>query len=349
MIIRAKVLSFSLCILFTSPIFAVNDSAILADEFPTTLSSYEFFKDLSRQIPEDEVIPYNLITVLFTDYAEKNRFVYVPARKQVRYFEDSVFDFPVGSALIKTFSYFNTEANLEHTNIWIETRLLLRKKSGWETLVYVWNNEQTEAYLKLAGKTIYTQFKDLEGNIRNVRYRVPNKNQCKECHSKDDVVLPIGPKQRNLNRDFDYSDKTMNQLDKWFESGIINNSITTIGPVADANNTADDIGRRARAYLDINCGHCHSHNGSANSTGLYLDYNVQNAKQLGVYKSPVAAGLGSGSLKYSIVPGNPDASILLFRMTSNNPAIMMPETGRSMVHKEGVALIREWIQSLENK
>ena len=350
---RAKralfLLFFTALFTFSNTHSSVNDEAILSEDFPSKLSTYGFFDNLAQQQPKLGVLPYNLITVLFSDYADKDRFIYVPSAKKAKYVEDSVFDFPVGTALVKTFSYSQRINDSDVVKELIETRLLLRKKRGWETLVYVWNNEQTEAYLKLAGKTIYTQFKDLDGNIRNVRYRVPNKNQCKECHSKDDVVLPIGPKQRNLNRDFDYSDKTMNQLDKWFESGIINNSMTTIGPVADANNTADDIGRRARAYLDINCGHCHSHNGSANSTGLYLDYNVQNAKQLGVYKSPVAAGLGSGSLKYSIVPGNPDASILLFRMTSNNPAIMMPETGRSMVHKEGVALIREWIQSLENK
>lgn len=47
-----------------------------------------------------------------------------------------------------------------------------------------------------------------------------------------------------------------------------------------------------------------------------------------------------------IVPGAPDASILLYRMESTDPGIAMPELGRATVHKEGVALVRQWIESM---
>jgi hypothetical protein len=58
----------------------------------------------------------------------------------------------------------------------------------------------------------------------------------------------------------------------------------------------------------------------------------------------VAAGRGSGSLRYDIVPGHPNQSILLYRMKTNDPAIAMPEIGREQIHEEGVALIEEWIR-----
>jgi hypothetical protein len=60
-------------------------------------------------------------------------------------------------------------------------------------------------------------------------------------------------------------------------------------------------------------------------------------------KAPVAAGKGSGGHRYDIVPGNPEASILMYRIQSDDPGIMMPELGRSIVHQEGIELIREWI------
>ena len=83
----------------------VNDEAILSEDFPIKLSTYGFFDNLGEQRPKSEVLPYSLITVLFSDYADKDRFVYVPVEKTANYVENSVFQFPVGTALIKTFSY----------------------------------------------------------------------------------------------------------------------------------------------------------------------------------------------------------------------------------------------------
>ena len=101
--------------------------------------------------------------------------------------------------------------------------------------------------------------------------------------------------------------------------------------------------------MDVNCGHCHSPTGNANSTGLYLNLVETRDINLGVYKKPVATGRGSGGNKYSIVPGKPDESILLYRMESMDPGIMMPESGRALTHQEAVEMIREWITQLPNK
>jgi len=60
----------------------------------------------------------------------------------------------------------------------------------------------------------------------------------------------------------------------------------------------------------------------------------------------VATGRGSGSLKYSIVPGGADKSILLYRMISTDPGIMMPESGRSLTHTEAIEMIEDWISSM---
>jgi len=117
----------------------------------------------------------------------------------------------------------------------------------------------------------------------------------------------------------------------------------------DWENEAYPLEDRARAYMAINCGHCHMPSGVANSTGLYLDFHETRPVHLGINKSPVAAGRGSGNLKYSIVPGHAEESILLFRMISTDPGVMMPEQGRSLVHWEAVNLIREWINSMDKE
>jgi hypothetical protein len=137
----------------------------------------------------------------------------------------------------------------------------------------------------------------------------------------------------------------MNQLEKWHELGWIGNDYQTISMVDWANQNAS-LDDRARSYLDINCGHCHIEGGSADTSGLYLNFNEDRKINLGFYKKPVATGRASNNLKYSIVPGKPEESILLYRMQSLDPGIMMPESGRALQHSEAIELISKWIKNL---
>jgi Planctomycete cytochrome C. len=261
-----------------------------------------------------------------SDYSYKQRWVYVPNNKKAQYEENWVFNFPVGSALIKTFYYPVDERNPDLGMNLLETRLLLRKENGWEAVSYAWNEEQNEAYKKIAGKTINVSWTDFMGNDRNVRYRVPNVNQCKECHAADDKITPIGPKARNLNKKFEFNDGEFNQLTYWMNRQIIDDYPMELVSPVDWTDESQNINDRVRSYLDVNCGHCHSPTGNANSTGLYLHLDETRNIHLGLYKKPVATGRGSGGLKYSIVPGKPDESILLHRMISLDPGVMMPES-----------------------
>ena len=341
-----KALLLYLILFFIGSIYAVNDDLILEDKFPKTLSSFSFFQDNNAQLPSEGVLPYELVSALFSDYSYKQRWVYIPKGEQASFRKDEVFDFPVGSALIKTFYYPIDERYLNLGQKLMETRLLLRKETGWEAVSYAWNESQDEAFIKKAGKTILNEWIDFNGNTRSVRYRVPNKNQCKECHATNDVMSPIGPKARNLNKVLNYPDESINQLTKWMKAEFItdiNEELNTPVDWKDKNLALDE---RARSYLDINCGHCHSSSGAANSTGLYLNLTETRDKHIGIYKKPVATGRASGNLEYSIVPGKPDESILLQRMISIDPGIMMPESGRALTHTEAIELIENWILSL---
>ena len=336
-----NLLTFLILICFSSSLYAVNDHAILSDKTPKALSEYGFFSDPLNQIPSNDVVPYELITALFSDYTDKHRFVYLPKGTIAKYDGEEVFDFPLGAALIKTFSYQTNEGG----TLLLETRLLLNKEDGWDALTYVWDIDRGDAYLTLGGKTIEVTDVITPTNENFIRYRAPNKNQCKECHLKDDAVEPIGPKPRNINKAMVYENGIENnQIDHWAFIGLLEEKPYSNGSMVNAFNQNHDIDMRARSYLDINCGHCHSPQGSASSSGLYLSIED---KEFGVYKKPVAAGRGSGGLSYSIVPGEAEESILLFRMLSNEPDVMMPESGRSLMHVEAIELITEWINEMK--
>tara|TARA_Y100001970_G_scaffold108715_1_gene135887 strand:+ start:4646 stop:5665 length:1020 start_codon:yes stop_codon:yes gene_type:complete len=336
-----NLLSYLILICFSSSLYAVDDLAILSDKIPKALSEYGFFSDPLNQIPNSNVVPYELITALFSDYTDKHRFVYLPDESTAKYDGEDVFEFPIGSALIKTFSYQTTEGEL----LLLETRLLLNKEDGWDALTYVWDIDRGDAFLALGGKTIEVTDVITPSNANFIRYRAPNKNQCKECHLKNDAVEPIGPKPRNINKAIIYENGIENnQIDHWSTLGLLEEKHYSNGSMVDAFNENNDINLRARSYLDINCGHCHSPEGSASSSGLYLSIDD---KEFGIYKKPVAAGRGSGGLSYSIVPGKPEESILLFRMLSNEPDVMMPESGRSLMHVEAIELISEWIDEMK--
>jgi len=315
------------------------------------LSEYEFFKgDMADLDPASKMIGFDLTTPLFTDFAQKARFLYVPEGKTVAYNETDFLEFPVGSMLVKNFYYANDLRNPDQGKKIIETRVLAHFSDGWDAFTYLWNPEQTEAFYSVVGKTEKVSFINEAGSEVNINYVVPNKNDCKGCHNLDNAFAPIGPKARYLNRDYDYPEGSMNILSKLSSDGVLTglpalDAIPT-GVVWDdpSTGTLDD---RARTYLDINCGHCHRPEGPANHSGLFLYTLESDPYRLGFCKTPVAAGNGSGGLEYDIVPGDADRSILHYRMNSTDPGVMMPELGRSVNHDEGIQIIKDWINSQE--
>ncbi|MEL7217381.1 MAG: SO2930 family diheme c-type cytochrome [Pseudomonadota bacterium] len=302
----------------------VNDAKVM-ESVPKALSEFGFFYSPRLQRSVD-LIPYQLNTPLYSDGADKLRFIYVPHGKQITADGDGLLQFPVGTAIIKTFAF--GDGNQRRL---IETRVLLNRADGWLALPYRWNEEQTDARLALAGGRLPITRPD----GTEISYRIPNKNQCKTCHSKDGEVIPIGPKLRNL------SDKDLAEL------GVVERAETLL-PMWSQRHADGEIEPFARAYLDVNCAHCHQPGGSASNSGLDLRWEQDDTLAIGIGKPPVAAGRGSGGHLVSIAPGKPDASILIHRMSSTETGVAMPELGKGTVDEEGVAVLREWIERMPN-
>jgi uncharacterized repeat protein (TIGR03806 family) len=312
---------------------------VLADKPAPVLADYGLFQDVRANIPSERVQAYDLVNPLFTDYADKHRFVYIPKGESAVYEAVDALEFPVGTVLVKTFGYAPDMRTPEAGAYKVETRLLIHKKDGWVAAPYVWNKEQTEARYAPVGARLHVQTIAPDGEKLDFSYGVPNANQCKTCHQSGHDVLPIGPKARNLNHN--------NQLQTWRTQGLLSGLPANDVPIVpSALDSSFPLDVRARAYLDINCAHCHKPDGSASNSGLMLEWGETDQTRIGIGKHPTAAGRGSGGLLTVITPSNPDSSIMVYRMQSTAPGIAMPELGRTLAHKEGVELIREWIAEM---
>jgi uncharacterized repeat protein (TIGR03806 family) len=334
--------------------------------YPERLSAWGLLTRSGQGLTLAEgVMPYEVATPLFSDYALKLRTVYLPPGTKMRYQAEDAFDFPVGSILSKTFFYPLRHGVATAAESWhgdptalrrsdyrlIETRLLIRQAHGWDALPYVWDGD--DAYLRITG-AVQTMTLVTDDGESTLPYVVPARSECAGCHGVDydDVdhdsgtLSPIGLKARHLNRP--YTAGQPGQLQTWAERGWLAGlpGDAELPPAADWQRPGASLEARARAYLDSNCGHCHSPSGPARTSGMLLDASTTSFRALGFCKPPIAAGRGSGGHAYGIVPGQPDASILVFRMETNDPATRMPETGRSVVHRAGVELVRAWIAQL---
>jgi len=235
----------------------------------------------------------------------------------------------------------------------IETRVLVRRANGWQALPYVWNAAQTEAELSRTGDTVPLELVAEDGTPEAFTYVVPNENQCAGCHVVDlnsKAIAPIGTKARHLNRSFEYASGTDNQLPA-LEQGRVSSPVlpelSGVARNADWRNVSEPVAARARAYLDVNCGHCHNARGPANTHGLGSD-DIRRRRNghLGVCKPPVAGRSRHRRSFLRCGARQSKDSILAYRLLSNEPGVMMPEQGRSTTHREGVALIEQWIASL---
>ena len=327
------------------------------------LSDYKFFEgDMKNQIPSLNVIPYEPASSLFSDYAHKKRFVWMPQGTKANFVAvNKALNLPVGAALIKTFYYDNVQP--DNTTHIIETRLMIRNTTGWIFADYVWNTEQTEAFLDLEGSFTPIAWKDENNVIISTDYRIPNSAQCVICHKfKEEVngsevtsYIPIGIKPQNLNFNYNYNGVTKNQLTKWVELGYLENNFSLPSQentVVNYNDTSKSIELRARSYVDANCSHCHENNRHCDYRPMRFSFsNTGLPNGLGQTNMGVCVDTEDlqdlpPALSKIVTPGNVNRSMMFYRINTTNETYRMPLHGRTIIHDEGVALIQEWINSL---
>jgi len=295
-------------------------------DFAANLSTYNIYQgEMSDLVPSDDFQLLELSTALFTDYAEKQRLLKVPAGTMMIADGDGLPVFPDGTILVKTFYYYDDVRDPDLGKRIIETRLEIKQDNRWDIATYVWNDAQTEATLALNGLDTQVSWINNQGVSRTIAYEVPSQTQCSECHrTAQNEVIPIGPKLRNLNHEVTRFGQSVNQLQHLQTVNVLNSfDPTTIASLPSIDDPNVSLAEKGRAYLDMNCSHCHQYSTSANPTGRRLDFRYETS----------LANTRIMNNRYDIVGQMRRGA--------------MPFIGTTVLDEEGFALVQEYMSSLE--
>ncbi len=284
------------------------------------LSDYNIFTgDPAALTPGNGFHLYELATGLFTDYAEKQRLIKVPASQKINAVNDGLPQFPEGTILAKTFYYFNDKRDVSKGKRIIETRVLIKNNGQWMAGTYVWNKEQSDAVLVTGGQKTAVNWIDESSNNKTISYQIPSAKDCSACHSNNNIIMPIGLKVRNLNRDVVRNNTSVNQLQYLQDAGIMNAvSPDRFSKLPAWQNDAYSISDRVRAYLDVNCAHCHSATGSCARADVRFAWEIP--------------------MEDTRITAKKDRIVSLMEKGS------MPRTGTTVVDEKALALIKKYLQ-----
>ena len=290
-----------------------------------------FSGNLANLTPAENVHLYDLNSRLFTDYAHKQRLIRMPDGEAMQYNNNSLLPiFPDNTLISKTFYYYEDESNTDSNKIIIETRILIKTEGTWKVGEYLWNEEMNEAVYTEQGSVIPISYMNNEGITQEVQYQIPSNDDCITCHHIYEDVTPIGPKLRAMNFSPQNSDISINQLQHFIDIGLLEgiSNVSDIEVLADWEDEINfDIFERGRSYIDINCAHCHQPGGYV-PTGFLLDFRLEtDFETTGIYSH-------RGQIES--------------RIQSTTPTYLMPQLGRSLVHNEGVTMLLEYLEAIED-
>lgn len=313
------------------------------------LSDYGFYKgNLNDLTPHPSLILYEPAAELFTDEAQKQRLIWLPKNTQMTYQSANRSPaFPEGSIIIKSFFYEKALPNA--TRKILETRVMLKRGSGWEFYSYVWNDEQSEANLSQTPIWVDLEWISDQGGNKATQYVIPSPNQCALCHGNGADAKPLGMQPMQLAMPLKSATNGVSQWADLIEKNKIVNAPNVL-PIQMVSpwDTQKSLNERARSYLHVNCAHCHSEVGNASNTPMRLDYTltVNNSQNLGICVQPVHQVVGEQMR--IVTPGSPNQSQLYYRMGQSLNEWQMPNFGRTIHDTRGLQLINDWITSLEN-
>lgn len=284
---------------------------------------------LSELNPAEGVFLYELNSTLFTDYAAKQRLIKLPGDLTMEYAgDDQLPDFPDNTIIAKTFYYNIDDRDPTLGKQIIETRILLKIDGAWQAGDYLWNAEQTEATYDEDGGEVPISYIDSDGTTQNVNYLIPSRADCAVCHFNNTNMTLIGPKLRSMNFNPMSAEVSINQLQHFINNGWLTGSpdpasMPTLPDWTD--DIAYDIRQRTRAYIDINCAHCHNPNGVVATFPIDFRYETP-FDDTGIFANR----------------GEIEA-----RMQSTLPTYRMPQLGRTVVHDEAIVMLLEYIEAIE--
>jgi uncharacterized repeat protein (TIGR03806 family) len=311
---------------------------------PPLLSQTGAFKDLRSLIPNESLLPYDLIVPFWSDGAVKTRWASIPNQK-IKFSPAGEWVFPAGTVFVKTFELPADDTNPKLKRR-LETRLIVRDDTGGVYgVTYKWRPDNSDADLLATNLTETIPIKTATG-VRTQMWYYPSRQDCLTCHTPNAGYI-LGVKTRQLNRDFTYpSGITDNELRTWnhlglFDANLNEADFANLPKLARADDLSRSLEDRARSYLDANCAQCHRPRG----TVAYFDarYDTPLSKQ-GLINGPVLIDQRIDNSRV-VAPKDVWRSILFMRANSIE-GLKMPPLARNEIDEAGMKLLREWIESL---
>ncbi len=321
--------------------------------FPTRLSDIPALWRAGKGIDQTTsgIIPYEPSAKLWSDGALKERFLALPNLQQIGYREAGGWDFSENALLIKNFIVPLDERDPVGTAKRLETRLLYWKSGQLHGFSFEWDDAETDAQLLTTSKIKPLTILDENGDPVEISYLYPSRTQCAQCHTVA-ANGALGLTTPQMNFDFTYPDSgvTDNQLRTYDHISLFTASLPgppeTLPRMPDPMDPNDGtLEERALAYLASNCSMCHQPGGTA-PTGMDLRWETPLTEKQIVDVVPGNGNLGITDARI-VSTQDVDKSILLVRMELRDGLYQMPPLATSRVDAEAVALIREWIQSLQ--
>jgi uncharacterized repeat protein (TIGR03806 family) len=317
-------------------------------KIPRLLSQTGAFKDTRNLVPSDALIPYDLIVSFWSDGAAKLRFIALPEGK-IKYSATGEWEFPAGTVFVKTFE-LPTDANDPSVRRRLETRLLMvGPGNSVYGVVYKWRDDLSDADLLPESLSESISIRGGDGKTHDQTWYYPSRKDCLTCHTAGAGGV-LGVKARQLNHDFTYASGVGdNELRTWNHLGLFDTRLSEedlarlprLAPPQDKTRSLED---RARSYLDANCSQCHRPGGTvANFDARYSTA----LEQQGLIDGPVLLDQGIDRPRV-ISPHDVWRSIAFMRVDTLGD-IRMPPLDRETVDRAGVALLREWIDSLPGR
>jgi uncharacterized repeat protein (TIGR03806 family) len=292
--------------------------------FPATLSETGCVDPSDPTRPASGLIPYDVNEPLWSDGAEKRRWLAVPDGSRIHVNAGGDFVLPVGSVLVKNFSLGEQL---------VETRLFVRHEDGgWAGYSYAWDDAQIEATL-LPSST--------QRMVQGQLWTYPSREQCMSCHTYA-AGYTLGLETVQLNRWFTYSatGRTANQLETFAAIGLLDAPLPA--PARELPFLSrDSLDASARGYLHANCSGCHRPQGSVWTPNLLSTATLTEMRICNI--APSFGYLGISGAR-ALVPGDPSRSLLSIRPHLVGPG-QMPPLARSLVDAYGTEVIDDWIRS----
>ena len=330
-------------------IFRLAQRDVLPDP-PARLSELGVFEDLSTLKPIDGIIPYEVNAPLWSDRADKRRWMAVPNQEddqKIKFDSHAKWEFPEGTVFIKHFDLPMDLSDPTGSLRRLETRFFVLAEGGQAYgLTYKWNEAGDEAFLlRIREEETFTIMEDGVPAYDQV-WSYPSRPQCISCHNAN-VDFVLGVNTHQLNSDLTYVDLglTMNQLEFLSDEELLDKDVDPVRePRAHAlEDISAPLELRIRSYLDANCASCHSEGAIPE---IPMDLSFDNPVEFHRTIFEVPASQNSDMNRFLIEPGNHADSELWIRDMSESEN-KMPPISRNIVHQAWVDSLAVWIDGLE--